>query len=86
MSDDGDGSARDDAGGAVWQRCEGTLSIHSTTTRHREIFYWLAVMMSFALGTAAGDLTAFYLGWGFIASILFLGVALVVPRSCPALD
>ena len=40
---------------AVWQRSEGTLSIHSVTTRRRETFYWAAVLTTFALGTAAGD-------------------------------
>jgi uncharacterized membrane-anchored protein len=39
-----------------WYRSEGTLSIHSITTRRREAYYWAAVMGTFALGTAAGDL------------------------------
>ena len=56
----------------VWYRVEGTLSIHSITTRRRELFYWAVVMATFALGTAAGDFTAFSLGWGFFASaVLF---------------
>jgi uncharacterized membrane-anchored protein len=42
----------------VWYRSEGTLSIHSITTRRRERFYWATVLATFALGTAAGDLTA----------------------------
>ena len=46
-----------------WRRSEGTLSIHSITTRRRELFYWATVLASFALGTAAGDLTADQLGW-----------------------
>ncbi len=60
---------------AVWYRVEGTLSIHSITTRRRELFYWAVVMATFALGTAAGDLTAFSLGWGFFTSaVLFAGL------------
>jgi uncharacterized membrane-anchored protein len=54
---------------AVWYRIEGTLSIHSINTTRRELFYWAAVLTTFALGTAAGDLTAFALHWGFPLSI-----------------
>ena len=57
----------------VWFRVEGTLSIHSITTRRRELFYWAVVMATFALGTAAGDFTAFSLGWGFSASAVLFG-------------
>jgi len=42
----------------LWYRIEHTLSIHSIRTRRREMFYWAAVMATFALGTAAGDLVA----------------------------
>ena len=42
----------------VWHRSEGTLSIHSITTRRREGFYWATVFATFALGTALGDFTA----------------------------
>ncbi len=62
-----------------WYRSEGTLSVHSITTRRREAFYWTTVMISFALGTAAGDLTAFYLGWGFVPSIIVFGIAMALP-------
>src|ERR1700739_2437347 len=48
-----------------WHRREGTLSIHSITTRRRELYYWAAVLATFALGTAAGDLTALSLKLGF---------------------
>ena len=41
---------------AVWYRVEGTLSIHSIVTFRREAFYWLAILFTFALGTAVGDL------------------------------
>lgn len=42
----------------AWYASEKTLSIHSIYTRHREVFYWLAVLATFSLGTAAGDMTA----------------------------
>ncbi|WP_284434749.1 hypothetical protein [Streptomyces sp. TUS-ST3] len=64
---------------ALWYRSEGTLSVHSITTRRRETFYWLTVMCSFARGTAMGDLTASTLGLGFVGSMASLGVAIVVP-------
>ena len=50
----------------VWDRIEGTLSIHSIVTPRRELFYWAAVMATFALGTAAGDLVAKTLGLGYL--------------------
>lgn len=62
-----------------WHRSEGTLSIHSITTRRREIYYWATVLATFALGTAAGDLTAIQLGWGFFSSALLFGAAIAVP-------
>src|SRR3954452_12499923 len=62
-----------------WHRSEGTLSIHSITTRRREQFYWCAVLATFALGTAAGDLTAISLNLGFFASILLFGAGIAVP-------
>jgi uncharacterized membrane-anchored protein len=62
-----------------WYRSEGTLSIHSITTRRRELFYWCAVLATFALGTAAGDLTAISLNLGFFASILLFGAVMLVP-------
>jgi uncharacterized membrane-anchored protein len=62
----------------VWHRTEKTLSIHSITTPRREAFYWAAVMSTFALGTAAGDLlaTTFKLGY-FSATLLFVGLILI---------
>ena len=62
-----------------WYRSEGTLSIHSITTRRREQFYWCAVLATFALGTAAGDLTAISLNLGFFASIVLFGLVMAVP-------
>lgn len=63
----------------TWRQVEGTLSVHSITTSRREAFYWLTVLLSFALGTAAGDLTAFDLGWGFTNSIAVFAVAILIP-------
>jgi uncharacterized membrane-anchored protein len=62
-----------------WYRSEGTLSIHSITTRRREIFYWLTVLLTFALGTAAGDLTASEMNLGFFSSAVLFAVLMVVP-------
>jgi uncharacterized membrane-anchored protein len=62
-----------------WHRSEGTLSIHSITTRRRERYYWAAVLATFALGTAAGDLTAIELHLGFFASAVLFGAIIAVP-------
>ncbi|MGN6635752.1 MAG: COG4705 family protein [Oryzihumus sp.] len=64
---------------AVWRRTEGTLSIHSITTRRRELFYWTTVLTTFALGTAAGDLTATTLHLGYLASGVLFAVVIAVP-------
>ena len=62
----------------LWHRSEGTLSIHSIVTRRRETYYWLTVLVTFALGTATGDLTAFVLHLGFLASgLMFTGLILI---------
>ena len=59
----------------LWHRVEGTLSIHGIRTRRRELFYWATVLATFALGTAAGDMTATSLGLGYLDSgLLFIGV------------
>jgi uncharacterized membrane-anchored protein len=50
---------------AVWYGVERTLSIQTIVTRRRELFYWSAVLLTFALGTAAGDLATEALGLGF---------------------
>jgi uncharacterized membrane-anchored protein len=63
---------------ALWYRGEGTLSIHSIHTRRREAFYWACVLATFALGTAAGDLTA-TVGLGYLGSAVAYGVAIAVP-------
>ena len=57
---------------ALWYRSEKTLSIHSIFTTKREACYWLAILFTFALGTAAGDLVAEHFALGYLASgILF---------------
>ena len=63
----------------VWFRVEKTLSIHSIDSARREIFYWLAVVSTFALGTAVGDLTAttFSLGY-FVSAVVFGALILVI--------
>lgn len=62
-----------------WWRVEGSLSIHSITTRRREAFYWLAVLATFALGTAAGDLTATSVGLGFAGSAVLFAALMCMP-------
>jgi uncharacterized membrane-anchored protein len=62
-----------------WYRSEGTLSIHSINTRRRELYYWAAVLGTFALGTAAGDLTALKLNLGFWPSALLFAVIFAIP-------
>lgn len=63
----------------VWRRIEGTLSFSAITTRRREAFYWAAVLVTFALGTAVGDLTAFVWGWGALASGVVFAVLFALP-------
>jgi uncharacterized membrane-anchored protein len=61
-----------------WHRREGTLSIHSVTTRRRELYYWATVFSTFALGTALGDLTATSIDLGYFDSaMLFLGIIMI---------
>jgi uncharacterized membrane-anchored protein len=64
---------------AVWFALERTLSIHTIFTTRREIFYWLAILLTFALGTAAGDLATEALGLGFgFGVIVFSGLIAAV--------
>lgn len=58
---------------ALWYARERTLSIHTIFTTRREIFYWLAILFTFALGTAAGDLVAESFGIGYLATGLLFG-------------
>jgi uncharacterized membrane-anchored protein len=63
----------------VWYRTERTLSIHSITTPRREVFYWLTVCCTFALGTATGDLTATTLHLGYFTSGVVFTLAILIP-------
>jgi uncharacterized membrane-anchored protein len=64
---------------AIWWGVERTLSIHSIVTRRRETFYWLAILFTFALGTAAGDLVAEKADLGYAVSIaIFAGAIAIV--------
>lgn len=59
----------------AWFLTERTLSIHSITTGRREAFYWLAILLTFALGTAGGDLFSEGLALGYLLSgIIFAAV------------
>lgn len=58
---------------AAWYAVEKTLSIHSIDTTRREFFYWAAILFTFALGTAAGDLAAEGLHLGYANSVLIFG-------------
>jgi len=55
---------------AAWYASERTLSIHTITTRRRELFYWAAILFTFALGTAAGDLATEALSLGFTVGVV----------------
>ncbi|WP_420971667.1 hypothetical protein [Bradyrhizobium sp. B120] len=55
---------------AIWFSVERTLSIHSIVTQRRELFYWAAILFTFALGTAAGDLATEALGLGFNVGVV----------------
>jgi uncharacterized membrane-anchored protein len=63
----------------TWRAFESTLSIHSITTTRRELFYWATVTATFALGTAAGDMTAYTLNLGFFSSAVWFSVLLALP-------
>jgi uncharacterized membrane-anchored protein len=63
----------------IWYSQEKTLSIHSIITRKRESFYWLAILFTFALGTASGDLIAEKFNLGYLLSgVLFAGAIAVI--------
>lgn len=63
----------------LWNRTEGTLSIHTITTHRREFFYWATVLVTFALGTAAGDLAAYSAGLGFLAAGVVFAAIFAIP-------
>ncbi len=62
----------------LWYKVERTLSIHSIYTRRRELFYWATVMATFALGTAAGDMTATTMRLGYFSSGVMFAVLIAV--------
>jgi uncharacterized membrane-anchored protein len=61
---------------AVWFALERTLSIHTIYSTRREAFYWLAILFTFALGTAAGDLCSEGLGIGYLDAGLIYGAVI----------
>jgi uncharacterized membrane-anchored protein len=63
---------------AVWYAKERTLSIHAIDTVKRELFYWTAILFTFALGTAAGDWVAEGLSLGYANSALLFGGLIAV--------
>lgn len=66
----------------AWHRVERTLSIHGIVTRRRELFYWAAILCTFALGTAAGDLATEALGLGFVWGAVAFGT--LIGMTCAA--
>lgn len=64
---------------SLWYRTERNLSIHSIFTVRREAFYWAAVLATFAMGTATGDMTARTLHLGYLASAVLFTVLFVLP-------
>ena len=62
----------------IWYACEKTLSILTVNTHRRELFYWTAILLTFALGTAAGDLVAEGLHLGYAVSALVFGGLIAV--------
>jgi uncharacterized membrane-anchored protein len=62
---------------ALWYASEKTVSIHTIVTKRRESFYWLAILLTFALGTAAGDLATEALGLGFTLGVFIFGAMIL---------
>lgn len=62
----------------IWYRSEKTLSMQSINTRKRELFYWLAILLTFALGTAAGDLATEVWGLGFKIGVAVFGAMIAL--------
>ncbi|MGH7142046.1 MAG: COG4705 family protein [Candidatus Saccharimonadales bacterium] len=63
----------------IWHNSEKTLSIHSIYNPRREMFYWATVMATFALGTAAGDMTATTIGLGYLTSSILFSALIMIP-------
>jgi len=64
---------------ALWYLSERTLSIHSIVSDRRELFYWATVIATFALGTAAGDMTAKTLALGWLGSSVVFTAVIAIP-------
>ena len=62
----------------IWYAIERTLSIRAIDTRRRELFYWAAILFTFALGTAAGDLATEELQLGFRLGVVVFGALIAV--------
>ena len=62
----------------LWHRAEKTLSIHDINSPSRERYYWLAILFTFALGTAAGDLLGEEMGLGYVYSGAIFGGAILL--------
>lgn len=62
----------------VWYKTEGTLSIHKITNNKREVFYWLIVLVTFALGTGVGDTISEYLDFGYSNSLMLFGAIFLI--------
>ncbi|HVI89626.1 MAG TPA: hypothetical protein VM659_15065, partial [Dongiaceae bacterium] len=62
----------------IWYAVERTLSIGTIVTTRRELFYWTAILFTFALGTAAGDLATEALGLGFNIGVIAFGILIAV--------
>jgi uncharacterized membrane-anchored protein len=63
----------------TWYSSEKTLSIHSIFTCRRELFYWATILSTFALGTAAGDMTATTMGLGYLFSGVMFAILIAIP-------
>lgn len=66
---------------SLWWATQRTLSVHRIDTRPRELFYWCAVLATFALGTAIGDLTAVTFGLGYLAAGILFGALFAIPGA-----
>ena len=62
----------------VWFRNEGTLAMKSINTRKREIYYWLAILFTFSLGTSAGDQLSEIVSNGFVVPFLLFAAAIIL--------
>ena len=66
------------AGFYLWYKEEGTLSIHQITNNRREVFYWLIVLTTFALGTGVGDTVSELLDFGYLNSLILFGSIFII--------